>query len=133
MIFSNSSSVNTSALKPGSGLTDRRLENSGLLSSPEWVSWKMKSGLGVDLSHAPDKFGQGGLVLGHDEQLVHARAVLIRDGDRLQADHARFAFEQVLIALVGQIGRISIRVGIVAFHRLAEEAVLAVLCADLDG
>ncbi len=46
MIFSNSSSVKTSAVKPGSGLTERRFENSGLLNSPEWVSWKMKRVLG---------------------------------------------------------------------------------------
>ena len=42
MIFSNSSSVKTSAWNPGRGLTERRLENSGLLNSPEWVNWKRK-------------------------------------------------------------------------------------------
>ena len=45
--------------------------------------------LGVHLAHAADKFLQRSLVLRHDEQLVHARAVLIGDGDRFQADQAR--------------------------------------------
>ena len=87
MIFSNSSSVKTSAGKPGSGLTESRLENSGLLSSPEWVSWKMKRVFGLTSFMRPTNLVSGSLVLRHDEQLVHARAVLIGDGDRFQADH----------------------------------------------
>jgi hypothetical protein len=72
------------------------------------------------------------LVLGHDEKLVHARAILICYGDRFPDDHPGLALEEILIALIGQIGRIAICVASIAFHRLAEEAVHAGLCADLD-
>ena len=41
--------------------------------------------------------------------------------------------EQVLIALIGEVGWIAVCIGIVALHGLAEKAVLAIARADLDG
>ena len=87
----------------------------------------MKRGLGFTSRMRRTNFVQRRLVLGHDEHLVHARAILICDGDRLKADQSRFTLEQIFVALVGQIGWIAVCVRIITFHRLDEEAVLTVM------
>src|SRR5450759_142666 len=91
-----------------------------------------EQGLGVNFPQTFDKLGQSRQILGHDEQLVQARAVLIGDSDCLEAYDTGFASKKVLIALIGQIGRIAISISISAFHCLAEESVQACTSTDLD-
>ena len=91
-----------------------------------------KNGLRVHFSQTFYKLSQRWKVLGHDEQLVQARAVHIRDGDCFKADHARFTPEQVLISLIGQIGGITLCISIGTFHCLAKKSVHTGAGANLD-
>ncbi len=78
------------------------------------------------------KFARGTWFLGMINNWFIRPAIFIGNGYRFQADHACLTLEKVLIPLVGQVGRIAVFVSIIAFHRLAEKAVLAGVYTNLN-
>ena len=125
MIFSTSSSVSRSPPNPYTGFTVTRLENSGSLISPEWVSWKTNLGARIDLLDAFDKFGQSLDITRHDLELGFPGPAFIGDGDRFQIDKRKMALEQIFIAFVSQIGRITLFIRVDTLHRLGKKSVVA--------